>query len=132
MLTLRALSTRLDGDNETSEKPPANGESESMAAPLKRAKIVTTRYRDNGDGSRSRAGAFTKKKERLKVHLASAALFVRAMQRRACSPRSMSKMDRSSTVPPPPPCLRTGAKLRILINTEISRPLVSIPIGCVG
>jgi hypothetical protein len=43
------------------EKPPASADSESAAAPSKRVKIVRTRYRDNGDGGRSGAGAFAKK-----------------------------------------------------------------------
>ena len=59
-LTL-ALFIRLDRDKEMGEKPPANADPESAAAPPKRVKIVRTRYRDNGDGGRSGAGAFAKK-----------------------------------------------------------------------
>lgn len=50
-----------DRDKEGGEKPPTNVDSESVAAPSKRVKIVRTRYRDNGDGGRSGAGAYAKK-----------------------------------------------------------------------
>ena len=56
-----ALFIRLDRDKEMGEKPAVNADSESAAAPPKRVKIVRTRYRDNGDGGRSGAGAFAKK-----------------------------------------------------------------------
>jgi len=50
-----------DRDRELSEKPPVNVDSESASAPSKRVKLVRNRYRDNGDGGRSGAGAFAKK-----------------------------------------------------------------------